>query len=49
MLLLRAEGYLRIVRVNVVTNAKRAGFELRTQRVTFSSSTSQKMFRITIF
>ena len=49
MLLLRAEGYLRIVKVNVVTNAKRTGFELRAQRVTFSSSTTELPLRLWLY
>ena len=41
MLLLRVEEYLRIVRVNIVTSLKRAGFEHCVQTVTFSSSTTE--------
>ena len=41
MLLLRAEGYLQIDRVNMVTSAKISGFEHCAQRVTFSSSTTE--------
>ena len=35
------EGYLWIVRVNIVTSVKRAGFKHRAQRFTFSSSTAE--------
>ena len=49
ILLLRAEGYLQIVRVNIVTSAKRSGFEHREQRVTFSSSTTELPLRLWLY